>query len=342
MRSLFKQLTIRINMKNLKKIGLSALAGSLVAFSANAAELSVSGGVEITYNDTGGNTGNEVTGNSYGANSNMTFTGSGDVGFGTVSMTRAINDSNTGWASSWQTLDMGDMGVFSFDSTGGALVGVTANDDLLPTAYEEAWTGVSGSGINGVGSTNVIGYQNSFGMFSVSAGYSQNGTSTGESATSGQASHGSTTDISVKAEIMDGLTIQAGYAEDGAASTSTTSEDTTSIVGHVLYSTGPVSVGFRAAETNNGTAATASRSIEAMSIAFNVNDNFAISYGVQDTTVEAIGATGNDVTEDVKGISAAYTMGAASVRVMHNKSSDDNGSTGVDDEQTEVSLVLSF
>jgi len=39
------------------------------------------------------------------------------------------------------------------------------------------------------------------------------------------------------------------------------------------------------------------------------------------------------VTEDVKGISAAYTMGAASVRVMHNKSSDDNGSTGVDDEE---------
>jgi hypothetical protein len=50
----------------------------------------------------------------------------------------------------------------------------------------------------------------------------------------------------------------------------------------------------------------------------------------------------NAVTEDVKGISAAYTMGAASVRLQHNKANDDNGSTGVDDEQTEVSLVLSF
>jgi hypothetical protein len=236
---------------------------------------------------------------------------------------------------------MGDMGVLSFDSTGGALVGITASDDILPTAYEEMWTGVSGSGINGVGSTNVIGYQNSFGMFSVSAGYSQNGTSTAESGSSGQASHGSTTDISVKAEIMDGLTIQAGYAEDGAASTSTTSEDTTSLVGHVLYSTGPVSVGFRAAETNYGTASTTSRSIEAMSIAFNVNDNFAISYGIQDTEVEAMSATAA-VTEDVKGYGAAYTMGAASIRVQHNKASDDNGVTGVDDEHTEVSLVLSF
>ena len=31
------------NMNNMKKIGLSALAGSLVAFSANAAEMSISG-----------------------------------------------------------------------------------------------------------------------------------------------------------------------------------------------------------------------------------------------------------------------------------------------------------
>ena len=178
-------------MKNMKKLGLSALAGSLVAFSANAAELSVSGGVELTYVDTGGNTGNEVTGSSYGANSSVTLSGSGDVGFGTVSMTRALNDTNGGWGSSFQTLDMGDMGVLSFDSTGGALVGIKANDDLMPTAYEEAWTGVSGSGISGVGSTNVIGYRNSFGPLSVSAGYSQGGTANAESASSGAGAHGS-------------------------------------------------------------------------------------------------------------------------------------------------------
>jgi len=67
----------------------------------------------------------------------------------------------------------------------------------------------------------------------------------------------------------------------------------------------------------------------------------SISYGVQDTEKEAISATAS-VTEDVTGISAAYTVGAASVRLMHNKSSDDNNVVGADDEQTEVSLVLSF
>ena len=329
-------------MTNIKKLGLSALAGSLVAFSANAAELSVNGGVELTYVDTGGNTGNEVTGNSYGANSSVTMSGSGDVGFGTVSMTRTLNDSNSGWGSSFQTLDMGDMGVFSFDSTAGALVGITANDDLMPTAYEEASTGVSSKGVTGVGSTNVIGYRNTFGMFSVSAGYSQNGTSQAESGSTGEAAHGSTEDIYVSmAGLIDGLTIGAGHASNGTVNKSTTSKDTKEAVANVVYSTGPVSVGYRMFESNKGTAGTASRSGDHMAIAFNVNDNFKISYGVQDTEVEAISATA-EVTEDVTGISAAYTSGAASVRVNHSKSDNDNGVVGTDDETTEISLVLSF
>ena len=77
------------------------------------------------------------------------------------------------------------------------------------------------------------------------------------------------------------------------------------------------------------------------SIAFNVNDNFAISYGTQDTTKEAISTTAA-VTEEVTGISAAYTSGAASVRINRSTSDNDNGVAGVDDETTEVSLVLSF
>ena len=232
-------------MTNIKKLGLSALAGSLVAFSANAAELSVNGGVELTYVDTGGNKGNEVTGNSYGANSSVTMSGSGDVGFGTVSMTRTLNDGNSGWGSSFQTLDMGDMGVVSFDSTAGALVGITANDDLMPTAYEEASTGVSSKGVTGVGSTNVIGYRNTFGMFSVSAGYSQGGTSQAESGSTGAGAHGSTEDIYVSmAGLIDGLTIGAGHASNGTVNTSTTSKDTMESVANIVYSTGPVSVGY--------------------------------------------------------------------------------------------------
>jgi len=332
-------------MINLKKVGLTALAGSLVAFSANTAEMAVSGGVELTYVDTGGNAGNQVTGNSFGANSGITFSASGDVGFGTLSATRSINDTATGWGSNFQTLDMGDAGVLSFDSHFGALVGLTANDDLLPTAYEESWTGVrANSGIAGVGSDNVIGYKNTVAGVSISAGYTngEGSTSTGESASSGVGAHGSTTDIYLSMSPIDGLTVGAGRSVNtstNSASAGTT--DTTNMVGHIVYSTGPVSVGYRVGEQDSGATATAGYGIEAMSIAFNVNDNFAVSYGEQETQKKSV-AGSTSITEDVTGFSAAYTVGAASVRVNHSTSSNDGNVAAVDDETTEIGVVLAF
>ena len=59
-------------MNNFKKIGLSALAGSLAAFtSASAVEMSVSGSAKLTY--TNGNS-DEVTGNPFGMNTSLGFT----------------------------------------------------------------------------------------------------------------------------------------------------------------------------------------------------------------------------------------------------------------------------
>jgi len=330
-------------MINLKKVGLTALAGSLVAFSANAADLSLSGGVEITYVDTGGTGANEVTGNSWGANSNMAATASGDVGFGTVSMTRGISQTG-GLTSSFQSLDMGDAGILSFDSVAGAMVGLTANDDLLPTAYEEAWTGVSGSGISGVGSTNVIGYRNTIGGVSLSLGYTngEGSTATAESASSGLGAHGSTTDMYVSMSPIDGFTIGAGRSVNTATnSASAGTTDTEETVGHIVYSSGPVSVGYRLAESDSGATATAGSSMEGYSVAFNVNDNFAISYGQQDTETKSV-AGSTAVTEEVAGFSAAYTVGAASIRMNHSTSSNDGGVAAVDDETTEIGVVLSF
>ncbi|MDA7565459.1 porin [Candidatus Pelagibacter sp.] len=338
-------------MNNIKKIGLSALAGSLVAISANAAELAVSGSVELTYVDTGGDAGNEVTGNSFGANSGITFSGSGDVGFGTVSMTRAINDTNTGWGSSFQTLDMGDMGIVSFDSTGGALVGLTAKDDTLPTAYEESWTGVGSSGVSGVGSTNVIGYRNTFEGVSISAGYTngEGATSTGESAASGAGAHGSTADLHLEMNVpeLDGFTLGLGISDSTASNKGAGTSDTQTVQATATYTIGPVALGYRMAEVNDGLTGAADHAVDAFSIAFNVNDNFAISYGEVSNEQKAIAATAA-VTNDIKGYSAAYTMGAASIRFNHSSSDNDaqgaaaTHTVGANDETTEISLALSF
>ena len=72
----------------------------------------------------------------------------------------------------------GALGTLSFDSAGGGLEGVTAYDDLLPTAYEEVWNGVgSGTSYNaGAASNDTIGYSNSFGAVGISLASSKGGT----------------------------------------------------------------------------------------------------------------------------------------------------------------------
>ena len=64
---------IGVNMNNLKKIGLTALAGSLVATSAYAGAMSVSGSAKVTYQGGKG----DSAANPYSNSKGITFSGSG-------------------------------------------------------------------------------------------------------------------------------------------------------------------------------------------------------------------------------------------------------------------------
>jgi len=118
------------------------------------------------------------------------------------------------------------------------------------------------------------------------------------------------------------------------------------MTGHVLYSAGAVSVGYRISESQAGTVGADGNNAEAFSIAFNVNDSLTVSYAEQELEYDE--ATSSDLTagvsrtEDIKAINAAYTMGAATIRTTFSEADNAAGVTGVDDEHMEVSLVLSF
>ena len=81
------------SMNNFKKIGLSALAGSLAAVSANAAEMSVSGAAHLSYVS---NDQSEVAGNPYGMHTSLGFTGSGDVNGYETTLFMATGEALTG------------------------------------------------------------------------------------------------------------------------------------------------------------------------------------------------------------------------------------------------------
>ena len=146
--------------------------------------------------------------------------------------------------------------------------------------------------------------------------------------------------------VIEGLTIGAGYASAGNTNTSTTSKDTKESVANVVYSAGPVSVGYRMAESNAGGAGTASRAIDHYSIAFNVNDNLSLSYADAEDTYDAqadASADIADVSMDMTSIQAAYSMGAMSIKAytteITNPNFDEDAATVT---KNEIALGLSF
>ena len=157
-------------MNNFKKIGVSALAGSLVAVAANAGELSVSGSANLTYtNEDIAPTASQSnsTGNPFGSASDVTFNGSGDVNGMTVSFFAQIDAGGATYASNSFSVDMGDMGKIKFDQGVGGN-GVESIDDKSPTAWEESWDGIAaGDGLTTTGSQNVFTYTNTIAGFGV-------------------------------------------------------------------------------------------------------------------------------------------------------------------------------
>ncbi len=331
-----------VNMKNLKKVGLSALAGSLVAVSANAIELGVSGNAEVTYTTVGGSTAN--TGNPFGANNSVKFSGSGDVGVGTATVVRTINDAiGSNWLSAYMTLDMGSMGKLSLDSVGGDVEGVGPKDDNLPTAYEEVWTGVSTSGITGAASNDTIGYSNTFAGVTLSLARTAGGTAgSGDGAADGPGVTSTISDWHITAAIpyVEGLTVQYGESTTNFAKAG--ENDDTDTVGHILYSNGPVSVGYRYGEFTDGTVESTHHNMEAYAIAFNVNDELAVSFATQDKEYDTPATTATNTTETSDAINASYTMGAMTFRGTFGEADNAGGVVGTTDEHMELSMVLSF
>ena len=327
-------------MNNLKKIGLSALAGSLVAFSANAVEMGVSGTSEITYTTTAGNA-SPVTGNPFGSNTSVSFSGSGNVGWADVTIVRTINDGlGSAFLSAYQTMDMGDMGKISFDSIGGGLEGLSAYDDKLPSAYEEMWNGVSSSGIAGAASNDTLGYSNTYGGVGISLAYSKGGTkASADGVSTAEVVSSSTADwhLTYAVPQVEGLTLMHGRSSVNYTAAATNDDESSNT--HIVYSAGPISAGYRMGEVDKGGTGT-DKNIDAMSIAFNVNDQLSISIGTQDTEYDRSASA--DTTETVDGLSASYTMGATSLRAHFAESSNDGGGATAAAEYMEISLLLSF
>ena len=327
---------------NIKKIGLTALAGSLAMFAANAGELTVTGNSSASFvtksHDGTAQTATDI-GNPMGMDTRITFSGSGELdnGFTTsVYVTDEINGS-TGMYSGEVALGMGDLGTISLNQ-GGGNVGADAIDDETPRAYEEADDKITTNfrGLaNPQGSGNMIKYTNTLGMVNLNLGFRTGGGSNNAVGVTGGNSENVYTGALTSSPI-DGLTVGAGYSNVEKAA----GKDDEGYAGFVKYAFGSVTVGAQRNVTTSSTAASAAEGNQ-VSIAFNVNENLAISYSDGSIDHFGTGATA-DVEEDFSALNISYTMGGMTIAAQMAEADNAGGTANADEEATEIVLSLAF
>jgi len=338
-------------MNKFKKIGLTALATSLVASSAYAADVSISGSAGYSFKTYNGNTaGANDHGKGFGVVNALGFSASGEMDNGwTVSAGTAL-DSSFALSTSNVTLGMGDLGSVKIGSgTGG---NGASYDGNMPVAYEEVDDGAPAS----LSNNNISSTVDNSGIHYTAPALSTGGATvqlhlgyvpraddtylTGGAA-SGISAFGSAHNAGVTITHDSGLTLGV-YANQMDRNTATGASDTFEGTWFATYAMGPVSVGYQTSYLDSGAAAsevaannpatvrTSSGLFEGeqYSIAFNVNDDLSISYAKADDTYDAqAGSTSGtttgdnvaDVTTSMKSIQMAYSMGSMSIKAYRQK-----------------------
>tara|TARA_B100000700_G_scaffold323091_1_gene426129 strand:- start:688 stop:1713 length:1026 start_codon:yes stop_codon:yes gene_type:complete len=341
-------------MNKLTKIGASALCGSLAAISAaNAGDLTVTGGADMTWTSIEGAT----TGNPIGIGSNMTFSGSGELDNGwSVDLSIALAN-GAAYSNTNVTIGVPGVGDIRVDQ-GVSGTGIQRMDDMTPSVWEEAdGAGVS-AGITKIAGSSagpVIQYTPSEDM-GVPAGLAlvaawspdADGSSTvsdkGTGGTSGALGSGWDLTATLTSDLhgMDGLTIYGGLSQvdqfkNSAAIEGDSEED---VIG-IKYATGGFTVGWQRSNDDTGRASTNTEyENTSYSITFQVNDDLSIGYN----HIESERSSTTNVEAEADSIQAAYTMGGASIRIAEVDVENQAYSTAAtaDVQGTVISLGLAF
>ena len=305
-------------MNKWKKVGLTALAASLVSTSAFAGEMSVAGKAKVNYTSGAG----DVGGNPFSSSETLTFSGGGDLDNGmTVDVSYSLLDGAATTASSVK-LGMGDGGTLTFGV--GISGGVRSYDGKVPSAGEEVWDDIGSgddAGVVDIGADPSLYYSVNAAGINASASYARTGTGTENSI------------ALVASELMDGAEFGIGTGTNVASATS--EDDYTTVYGK--YTSGAFTIGVQLSEIDK-TAAASDVDREAAAISFAVNENLSISYGMSTVKYES----SSKVDAESTGVSASYTMGGMTIGAVANKTDSFAGTSGTDKEFTEVSLSFAF
>jgi outer membrane protein OmpU len=291
-------------MNKFKKIGVSALAGSLVAFTANAGEMTVSGAASIGVEHINGGAANG--GKSFYMGNQLTFSGGGELDNGmNVSLSFVIDQGddetdtstqsgNTPFDSHSVSIGMDGLGTLTFHGEGGG----SAVGDMDGSAAGGMWDNfqvTADEPKSGKASNDMITYAlpSLYDGLALNASYTPAGDGGASSSTSWSATYTG----------VEGLTVAYGTGKDNE-----TAIEADATAWKISYAYGPVTVTATDLEYDHGTS-TSDRNMESQAISYTLSDEISLSYGVEEITDGAA----SSVAAEFSGFGVSYTAGGMTI-----------------------------
>ena len=320
-------------MNKFKKIGLTALAASLVSVSAHAGEMSVAGSASMNVEGYSGE--NLDGGTGYSMGNQLTFSGSGELDNGmTVSLSFTLDQADD---ANHETAPFDGHSVSVSSDTLGTLKlsgegGSSASTSIDGTAAGDIWDTFDGARGNvtavavsdsGTGDNSLF-YTLPSVMDGLSINVSYQPQGSGREAATG---YGATY------TGMEGLTIK--YATtDEAGTTEALSGDQD--VWNVSYAMGPITATASNSDFDVGTS-TSDQEISSYAISYTISDSMSITYGM-----EEIEKGGSTTDAEYSAISASYTAGGMTISAAMKDAENVAHGTGSNEDFEYWTLGASF
>jgi hypothetical protein len=348
-------------MKTIKNMLFALVASSLVFANVNAGEMTLSGSMEVALTKVDGETGNPI-----GLENEMDITGSTELDNGIGVAYKMTIDATT--FDDEELVFSTPYGKLAVTSTGAPL---DANDNIVPTAFEEAEYAASTgyidvSKFSGNGAM-ALRYGNTFYGVGVDAMYtprygSGDGSDDDSPSATTNGEYGAVEEIVLSADPLgmlgiDGSAVKVGYGK--VESLESTRSDPESALVAVTYAYGPLSVGLQKSGVlygEDGTSRTTGDVIYArntnVGAAFAVNDNLSISYQETESLRKSIGGIEgaasvggsgtNSKTLKADTISVAYTIGGLSIKYADSEVDQDTYTASTISTATTLSIGVAY
>lgn len=308
---------------NMKKVGLTALAASLVSFSANAGEMTVSGAASLGLSgySAGANGNNPKT---FSMGNQFTVSGGGELDNGmTVSLSMQI-DSGVPFDDHSLTISSDEMGTLKFNGHGGS----SATTSIDASVAGDIWDGFDGAAAVAVGVTGAALKDSGPGDNSVlyTLPSMMDGLSIFASLNPQESAVNETeTGYGLTYTGVEGLTVSYATTDIESGATATSGDHTAM---KVSYAYGPVTVGYSNSDHDTGTASSDTK-LTAYNIAYTVSDELSVSYGSEELSVG-----GTTVDAEFSAVVVAYTSGGMTLTgKMENADNVDNSNNANADQE---------